>query len=241
MEPLVEEGKADRLARDEHIRYLARADVLDTEYRKYWIQIPPRNLPFYPKEDEVSDIPCVAQFLNQEHGINDDFKKLVARTFKDSIVPAINKWIVENKADRLSAFPKSLMLSPCRTFDLPSELKLAKNFLVTDIESPEATSLYGHEIFAWRDQDSETAKPDFDSYARDIMIWMLESLNLDPETTTTGDLDELDPFFVCVNCGNRRANEAHARSWRTHVSESVPLSPSRSRYDLMLTQRVLVR
>lgn len=232
----MEGGKAIRQAKEGHGRYLARAAILDIQYRKHWIKIPPRNLPFYPKEGEVHEIPCVARFLNQEHDINNDFKKLVARTFKDAIIPAINKWIVENKAATLSAFPKSLKLSPCRTFDLPPELKLAKNFLITDTESPEATSLYGHEIFAWRDQESETAKPNFDSYARDIMVSMLESLNLDHETTTTGDLDELDPFFVCVNCGNRRPNEAHARSWRTHVSDYVPLA----RYNLSLTHMSFV-
>lgn len=214
---IIEHTRDERLTREAAQRESRRQTIVSTIYMSLWSMQPPQNLVFYPREDELPEIDGLGELLDPttDYLPNVAFHNAVAGLFaNDKISWSLHVWSERRKAAILSNLPVSL--APCPTFSVPPELNLAKNVFYAPLHGTQYQSLYGAEAFAFRPRSTPRGQlPQFNQDVQRIVLTMMAMLALDPETTTTWDLDELKPLFWCQDCAQCTAIDV--REWRSHV------------------------
>lgn len=224
-------AKSARLERERAEREALRLSIVYALYAEYWLQlqIPPRNLELCPKEHDFVQFTQIAPLISEDLAPDDEFRRRVRDAITESR-EEIEAWVVRLKTIALSSLCP--VPSPCDTFHLPRELQLAKNVFSKQRSFDQKRAYYGIEVFSARRSFScpvdleHLEVPTFDLQAQAIILKILAELGLDPNTTTTTDLNRLDTMFICLDCpcavglqnGGLTPSRRRVRYWRSHVS-----------------------
>lgn len=213
-------------------RKTLRTKVIMAQYETHWLGFPPRSLVFYPKRHDFLNFKSITPLVDHEMEVTEEFKARVSAAVSDSQLE-IEEWAASRKRKVLSSIPAVVDTSSCSTFDMPRELDLAVSVFEGKELSQFGTpaSLFGREIFSALNRPiPDSGDPVLSSTGRKVVLSMLDELSLSPETTTTAQLNQLDPLFVCLNChvgtSSTKAGEVTraVRNWRTHVRDRIDVS-----------------
>lgn len=187
-----------------------------------------------PKEYEFVQFTQIAPLISEDLAPDDEFRRRVRDAITESR-EEIEAWVVRLKTIALSSLHP--VPSPCDTFHLPRELELAKNVFSKQLSFGHKRAYYGIEVFSARWSCSHALDlerlevPTFDLQAQAVILKILAELGLDPNTTTTTDLNRLDTMFICLDCpctvgvqNGGHTPRRRVRYWRSHVSLCLHIS-----------------
>ncbi|EIM82383.1 uncharacterized protein STEHIDRAFT_171321 [Stereum hirsutum FP-91666 SS1] len=229
LKPDLDQARDKRLMRERMQRKQLRIKAIMAQYETHCLGLPPLSLVFYPKRHDFLKFKSVTPLVDHDMEVTEEFKVRVSATVFDSQLE-IEEWAASRKRKVLASIPAVVDTSRYSTFDMPRELDLAVSVFEEKKLSQFGTpaSLFGREIFrALYPPIPNSDDPVFSSTGRKVVLSMLDELSFPPETTTTAQLNQLDPLFVCLNChGGTSSTKAGkvariARNWRTHLDHQI--------------------